>query len=216
MAENINLKELEKKAYRSTFQDGFWDIFLALILLAMAANAFLSSRGLSELQAMSVFICLEGFAIGVLIVGKRRITVPRMGQVKFGPKRKAKLNKVRIVLFLSVIIGLVAFVAANTVRYNPSGMANPGFLFPLGWMINALLVFSLMAYFMDFPRLYLIGLLYAITVPIDIAIKEFAGINLAFIAFGIPAAIIFVMGIIILHRFLYEYPLPSEETPDGS
>jgi len=29
----FNLTEIEKKAYRSTFQDGLWDIFLGLLLL---------------------------------------------------------------------------------------------------------------------------------------------------------------------------------------
>ena len=34
MTQNINLKALEKKAWRSVFQDGLWDIFLGLLLMA--------------------------------------------------------------------------------------------------------------------------------------------------------------------------------------
>ena len=211
MTEAINLKELEKKAFRSTFQDGLWDIFLGIILMAMAVNTLLSRIGVSELETMAVFIGLEVVAIIVLIAGKKRITVPRIGHVKFSPKRRAKLTKVRLVLALSVIVGLVAFVAATAMRGNPSAIMSPGILFPLGWMVNALIVFGLMAHFMDFPRLYIIGILYAITLPIDSALHELAGIKITYIVFGIPAAIILVMGFVILSRFLRDHPLPAEE-----
>ena len=33
----LNLKELERKAYRSFYQDGIWDIFFGLMMLAMYA-----------------------------------------------------------------------------------------------------------------------------------------------------------------------------------
>lgn len=34
MSQNINLKELERKAWTSYFQDGLWDMYLGLQLLA--------------------------------------------------------------------------------------------------------------------------------------------------------------------------------------
>ena len=68
-----------------------------------------------------------------------------------------------------------------------------------------------MAYFMDFPRLYIIGILYAITLPINSAPHELAGIKIAYIIFGIPAIIILVMGFLILSRFLRDNPLLAEE-----
>ena len=210
MTQNINLKELEKKAFRSTFQDGLWNIFLGIILMAMAVNTLLSRIGVSGLETMAVFISLEVVAIIVLFVGKRRITVPRIGHVKFSSKRRAKLTKVRLVLALSVIAGLVVFFVAAAMRGNASGIMSPGILFPLGWMANALIVFGLMAHFMDFPRLYIIGVLYAITLPIDRALYEFAGIKITYIVFGIPAAIILVMGFVLLSLFLRDNPLLEE------
>jgi len=179
--------------------------------MAMAVNTLLSRIGVSELETMAVFISLEVVAIIVLIAGKKCITVPRMGHVKFSSKRRAKLTKVRLVLALSVIAGLVVFVAAIAMRGNASGIMSPGILFPLVWMVNALIVFGLMAYFMDFPRLYIIGILYAITLPVDSALYELAGIKITYIVFGIPAIIILVMGFVILSRFLRDHPLPAEE-----
>lgn len=208
MTQEINLKELEKKAFRSYHEDGIWDIFLGLIMMAIAVNAFLSKIGVHELQTMIVFIGLEMVAAIFLIAGKKRITVPRIGHVKFGKTRRTKLTKVKIVLALSVIFGLVALALGVAMQSDSSEVVRPGVLLPLAWMVNALIVFSVMAYFMDFPRLYIIGILYAMVVPIDVALHEF-GID--YIIFGIAAAIILVMGLVILSRFLHDPPLPAEE-----
>ncbi|PXF61073.1 MAG: hypothetical protein C4B59_05800 [Candidatus Methanogaster sp.] len=202
MTQEINLKELEKKAFRSYHEDGIWDIFLGLIMMAMAVNAFLSKIGVPELQTMIAFIGLELVAVIFLIAGKKRITVPRIGHVKFGKTRRAKLTKVKIVLALSVIFGLVALALGIIMQGDSSGV-----LLPLAWMVNALIVFSVMAYFMDFPRLYIIGILYAMVLPIDVALHEF---GIAYIIFGIAATIILVMGLVILSRFLRDHPLPAE------
>jgi len=50
----FNLNEIEKKAYRSTFQDGIWDIFLGLVLLILALGALLSNIGVPEGRNLSL------------------------------------------------------------------------------------------------------------------------------------------------------------------
>jgi hypothetical protein len=211
MSQTINLKELERKAWRSVFQDGLWDIFLGLLLLAMAIWALLSDVGFSESLGMAILIGLEVLAMLVLWVGKKIITVPRMGQVKFGPKRKARLNWVRVVLFISVLVGAGVFVAGLAMRMNRPEWLNAAFFAPAAWVVNAMVVFSLGAYFLEFNRLYLIGVLYALPVPLDIMFRKFADIDLTFIAFGVPAAVILIIGLVVFARFLRDYPLLPEE-----
>ena len=36
MAEDLDLNELERKAFRSTFQDGIWDLYIAGMMLNVA------------------------------------------------------------------------------------------------------------------------------------------------------------------------------------
>jgi len=211
MSTKINLKELELKAWTSYFQDGLWDIFLGLLLLAMAVWALLSDVGFSESLGMAIFIGLEVLAMLVLWAGKKIITVPRMGRVKFGPKRKAKLNWVRVVLLLSVLVGAGVFVAGLAIRGNLSERLNAAFFFPAAWIVNVIVVFSLGAYFLDFNRLYLIGVMYALPVPLDILFRKVADIDLSFIAFGVPAIVILIVGSVMLVRFLRDYPLLPEE-----
>jgi len=216
MSQNISLKELERKAWRSVFQDGLWDIYLGLLLLAMAIWALLSDVGFSESLGMAIFIGLEVLAMLVLWAGKKIITVPRMGRVKFGPKRKAKLNWVRVVLFISVLMGAGVFLAALAMRSNRPEWLNAAFFFPAAWMVNTMVVFSLGAYFLDFNRLYLIGVMYALPVPLDIMFRKLADIDLSFIAFGIPAAVILIVGLVVFVRFLRDYPIPAEEGGDDN
>lgn len=212
MSQSISLKELERKAWKSVFQDGLWDIYLGLLLLAMAIWALLSDVGFSESLGMAIFIGLEVLAMLVLWVGKKIITVPRMGRVKFGPKRRAKLNWVRVVLLLSVLVGAGVFVAGLAMRGNRPEWLNAAFFFPAAWIVNALVVFSLGAYFLDFSRLYLIGVMYALPVPLDIVFRKFADIDLSFIAFGVPAVVILLIGTVMLVRFLRDYPISAEGT----
>jgi hypothetical protein len=74
MVSNLDLKQLERKAFRSTFQDGLWDIFLGLLLLNMGGGTLLGGSGMSPLWAM---VGLTGFAGLVLLLfwaGKKTIT----------------------------------------------------------------------------------------------------------------------------------------------
>ena len=216
MSPNINLKELERKAWTSYFQDGLWDIYLGLLLLAMAIGALLSDIGVPEAWHMTIYGTLMVLSMLVLWAGKKFITVPRMGRVKFGPKRKAKLNWVRVVLLLSVLVGAGVFVAGLVMRSNRPGWLNATFFAPAVWVVNAIVVFSLGAYFLDFSRLYLIGVMYALAVPLDIVFRKFADVDLSFIAFGVPAMVILITGLIVFVRFLRDYPISAEGALDDN
>jgi uncharacterized membrane protein len=212
----FNLTDIEKKAYRSTFQDGIWDIFLGLILLILALLALLSNRGMPEGQQMTVLIVLQVVALAVFIGGKKCITVPRMGFVKFGPQRKAKIKKSRIVLLASVVAGMVVFlVALLAMRSSSAGPSRLMNFMPLAWVVNAIIVFSLLAYYLDCPRLYAYGVLFALPVPFDMAIKKFAGVNLSPVTFAVPATFMLAIGAVLLVRFLRKYPRSSEEADVG-
>lgn len=211
----FNLTEIEKKAFRSTFQDGIWDIFLGLLLLNLAVGALLSNSGVSEGLTMTILTALAALIVLVFIASKKRITIRRMGFVKFGPERKGKILKSRITLLASFFAGLVVFLAALLISYYTAGRPKIVFLFPVAWVANSIIVFSLLAYYLDCTRLYLYGVLFALPVPVDMAIKELAGVNLITIALVVPAVIMLTVGGVLLTRFLRDYPLPAQEISNG-
>ena len=45
--QELNMKDLEQKAFRSTFQDGLVDIFIGLLLIAISSNIFFARESVS-------------------------------------------------------------------------------------------------------------------------------------------------------------------------
>ena len=210
MSQNLDLKAIERRAWRSFFQDGLWDIYLGLLLLAMGASAWLSDQDISEVTHFAIYIPLLILSMGVLWAGKKLITIPRMGRVKIGSKGKARKRKARALLFFSVVVGLALFLVALAAYNHPAGWGSLiRYLLPTVWALNMLIVFGLGAYFLEFNRLYLHAMLYALAVPVDFLVRELTGINLGYIAFTIPALVILLVGGIVFARFLHDYPLPE-------
>ena len=210
MSERLNLKELEHKAWRSFFDDGLWDIYLGLLLGLMGISGLLDRSGLSEDWAMGIYIGLLILVMLAFWAGKRFITVPRIGLVKFGRERKVRRIKTALVLFASVVIGLIVMLVTSEVKRGTAPNIPWGTLLPVIWALNMLVVFGLMGYFLDFQRLYFIGLLYAITIPLNEILLIQTGIKYGpylFLAFGL---IIVMVGSVYLVRFLRNYPVIRE------
>lgn len=207
MTKAIDLKAIERKAWRSFFQDGLWDIYLGLLLIALGVNAYISTyAGVSEGTSLLILVGLEIGAMLVLWVGKRFITAPRIGRATFGKKRKRRLTIVRLLLGLSVLFGLLMFVVAVMAMEQPPAWLVPEIVFPAAWSINALVLFSLGAYFLEFKRLYLHGVLFALPVPVDFYLMVVHDIKIAYWAFGIAGLIGVVVGLVVFFRFLRDYP----------
>jgi hypothetical protein len=213
MAQGINLKELERKAWRSVFQDGLWDIYLGLLLLAMAINALLSDMGVPEGLSTPLYVVLVLLAMAVLWAGKRFITTPRMGRVKFGQRRQARLRWLRVALAASVLVGLLVFLV--TLAPGAGRPAGQGLIrfFPAVWAVSVLALAGLGAYLLDYPRLVLIGAMYALAPALDLALRKLTGLDLSLLAFALPATVILLVGVAVLIRFLRDYPLPVEPSP---
>lgn len=203
MTKEINLKEMEKKAWKSCFQDGLWDIFLGLIIVGFGIAPLIEEiTGITYLISLIILLSL-GYII--FYSGKKYITVPRIGNVKFGPKRKLKKIKVVIILAISVIFGIAAIVFTQT-DLKPYNMDVS--IWGIIFAINALIVFSLMAYYLDFPRLYIYSIFFAISIFIIETSSSHVGSTYDnVIGFGMLGVVIVLVGILHLTRFVRRYPL---------
>ncbi len=208
MSERLELKELERRAYRSFFRDGIWDIYLGLLLLAVGSGPGLATVGAPPLWAGMGGLALAALAMLLFVGGKRYLTVPRLGTVRFGPGRSARRRKTTVVLAVSVLVGAALLVVR---------LAAPARLPALGgipaavviFAASCIIVFGLAAYYLDFARLYLYGPLYGAAFPFAVAVHGLADVPQSFLAaYGLTAAPMLVIGLVLLIRFLREYPLP--------
>ncbi|MGB7876392.1 MAG: hypothetical protein WBL25_18575, partial [Anaerolineales bacterium] len=138
MPEKINLKELQRKAWRSMFQDGLWDIFLGLLLLNIAAFTLTDSYVANDDMQIILYIGGEFVALFLLWAGKRFITVPRMGTAKFGQYGKVRRSKVRLILFASTLIGVIVLLLLEGLSKNGQIAGLPrDYIAAAGWVLTA-------------------------------------------------------------------------------
>jgi hypothetical protein len=189
----LNLKELERKAFRSFYQDGIWDIFFGLMMFAMYTFTLFDNIENKTFRILGMLF-LEIGAVFFLIYGKKLITVPRLGEVKFGKQRTKKFGKIVVVNLFSLIVLAVVAILRNS---NPElfNTAKSEIFSSVGMGVWIAFITSIMAYFLDFDRLYIYALIYGST---------FAAV-LIFdtpILFLAASLLILIPGAVILTRFL--------------
>lgn len=213
MTTQLSLKEIERKAFRSTYEDGLQDLHYGLVVICMSFFIYRPATGYSPMN-----LVLMSGALAVLFAlfwaGKKFITLPRMGQVTFGPIRKQKKST------LAIILGAVVAVQVGIVALSVGGWLDP----ELASKINAFLKVGnlerlavsavgalfvgpsmiLIAYFSDFPRGYYIAILMSLAVFLMVWLNR----PLYPIILG---ALIALPGLVLFVNFLRKYPLPDKE-----
>ena len=195
MSQNLSLKDAERRAWTLYYEDGLWDIFLGLLFLG---------GGLRTLTGSLWFYLFVLAGILAFVLGRRFITLPRVGEIKFGPMREKKRRSLIIFIMVAVLLTLVLLLLPAL------GIATPG---PLAGLIFAAvvpLIFVYMAYMMDFRRLF--G--YAVLVAIFMIITEMVGTEAGAIAQTAAGIVALISGLWHLVGFLRVYPLPEEHDFD--
>jgi hypothetical protein len=216
MSTQLNLKEIERKAFRSTYEDGLWDIYFGLIVICMSIFIYRPASGYSPMNIVLAVLAMS-VAYSLFWAGKKYITLPRMGQVRFGDIRRKK--KTTMAMFLSfVVLAQLIILGLTTLGWlNPDvGAGVNHFLKSQDLMdltvalIGSLFVvvgMTLTAYFSDFPRGYFIAAMMALAVFLMIYLNQ----PVYPILIG---ALMIIPGAVLFFRFLKKYPLPGEAGQD--
>jgi hypothetical protein len=212
MVSDINLKDLEKKAWMSTYEDGFVDIIIGMLLVTFAIMPFVDEL-IGRWYILIIVPIPILFAVLLIHFGKRNITAPRIGFAKFGAKRKAaqKISVKLSVVSLIVLVVLVSLTALS--QFDAIGVRISGFKVPLAIAVGVVALMSVKARLLGLPRLAIYGFVIGFGVLAVEVLRDIVGRpwhNL--IAWGIPGLCILFYGIRLLVRFTHTYPLPSEES----
>lgn len=208
MLEHINLKDLERRAFRSTFQDGLWDIFIGFLFTQFAVAPFLSKFGLGDFWTSAAFFPVYIIVLACVMVLKKYVVAPRLGMVQFSKKRKAKFKKLILMTNIILMTGIIAGVF-----FVDLSNLNIKWLFPATFSLILLIGFSVAAYLLDLSRLYIYGAINALAVLVGELLYQFAGASHhGFpIAFGVTSSIMIIIGIVLLINFLRKYPNPAKD-----
>ncbi|NPE10002.1 MAG: hypothetical protein GNW80_17110 [Asgard group archaeon] len=202
MNENSDLEKLEKKAASALYQDGIFDISLGHVLIAFGTASWLENHVNETVSILLALIIYFAVVIPIWFV-YFFVTKPRLGTVKFGLKRRRSNTIVISLVTFLLIANIVVFILIFTDIIQFSGYE---YLLAAIFGLIPLVIFTAMAFFLSYNRLYLTGFLFSA----GLFLKEVLTLqgldlysNIVFISIG---AIIVAIGLAFLIRFLKKYP----------
>ena len=199
-----DLKEIERRAYTSYHQDGLLDIFAGVYILGFGMGILMDVLWDFGMGVIIIPAILLATVLPLWIAAKRKITMPRIGFVKFGPQ---STNKLMAMLIGLAVTGLGVFLAFTLFQGGQSPWLD--IVFQNGLLIigfGSLAVCLLFGYSMGLKRLYAYGLLALIV----LAIGHFMEIFFAFLLVALGITVI-VTGCALLITFVRKYPLQGEK-----
>jgi hypothetical protein len=157
-----------------------------------------------------IIFTIDIIAVLVISIGKKYVSKPRLGQVKFGESRKKRKKWLMGFLALNVIFSIIVFIL--TITGNLDQFFVPGLFTPLALgLIGITVPFSVVAFYLQLPRLYVYALLggsgFFFTELLYPIVGEPWDI---IISYGGIGGFILVIGIVMFVRFILKYPLEKE------
>jgi len=205
MTKKTSLREIEKKTYMSYHQDGLLDIFVGVYILLFGFGILLMT--MTDFSMWFVIPAIfPAIMIPIWISVKKRITMPRIGFVKFGVRGANKMMAIFLGLAVAglgtfMVFGLGASMGESWALTLRDFLISNSMII-IG--IAAVTISSLFAYTMGLKRLYGYGLLtlvlfftgYFIAIPFEYFL----------VTIGL---VIIISGFVLLMRFIRKYPLPQ-------
>jgi hypothetical protein len=214
MVTQLDLKKMERRAFRSTYEDGLWDIYIGSLVAGFALLTNIPESDDFPLARFLLFFAVAALGNLIFWAGKKFITLPRLGQFKVGAERRKRGRT------LGLILAGIVLVQVAVVLFSVALWANPELAAGIGWFsgdqqamdllvasVGALFVgpsMMLMAYFNDFTRGYYIAVVMAAAVFAMIWFKQPVYLLIA-------AAMIIIPGVVLFVRFLRQHPRPPAE-----
>ena len=199
MSYEMDMKEIERQVYLSYSEDGLIDIAIGVVI---------TSWGLMLTQEPTGLIGLLGLlGLGIWYVGKRLITIPRIGVIEPGPKMERRLTNLAVFL---VVLGLVVLGGILISRAVGSFAISDYSLAILGLVLAA--GAALLAYLLNTARIY--G--YAVILFVSFAGGEILAKSITtFDAFALSVIVggglILLSGLVVLVHFVRKYPRQQME-----
>ena len=198
---DINLKDVEQRTYKSYHQDGLIDIFVGIYILLFATGIILNTT----LDFSTWFIIpaiFPALMVPIWVSIKRRITTPRIGYVKF---KTTSTNKITAIFIGTLVTGIGAFFLFTFASTQSWALELRNIIIQNGILftgLGAFIISSLFAYTIGLKRLYAYGLLaLALLSAIQFIAFPFEYILLAI------GLIITICGVALLRKFVQKYPI---------
>jgi hypothetical protein len=199
-------RTLERKMWSRVFDDGLFDLYLAVVFINVAFWRIATELG----QPYSVMIFLGVLLASnpIYVAAKRRITLPRIGYFKPSQRHRTRAGVIGAisVSVTIVMVGATMLALAGTFSGEISLLL---VLFAV-LAIKMVVMFSLAAHHLGIVRFYgyaLLGAAGMVGAEAAVATADISrGWDLVAM-FGVPAIAMVPTGLVLLARFTRAYPL---------
>jgi hypothetical protein len=133
-----------------------------------------------------------------------------MGLVRFGELRKIKLGKTMVIGIITLLITITLVLLTAFGESSNFFASIPGWVVPAGVGIFIITIFSLLAYTLDLPRVFVYGLIFGLSFPAAYFLKS---ISAYFLILGalLTGLTMLIVGSTLLARFIRDHPIPMDE-----
>ena len=208
------LRDMERKVYHSTVNDGLADIRAGYLLSILAVAPFFSTR-LGDFWSTVMWLPMVIAAEAAIRWTKHHVVVPRLGSVRFGPERKARMARIMKILLAANVLFFIAGIVSSV---GFSGGHRPS---PWGVMAGVsmflLAVFTVVGLTLQLNRFFIYG--------IGTALAYLAGEWLFWrgavphhgypVSFGASGIVLIGIGACLFSLFLRRHPLRPEGENHG-
>lgn len=196
MNETMDLKGMERRAFNSYLQDGLWDIFIGFLLLGFGLRIYTDNV---------LFTLLIFLGVAIMIVGRRYITVPRLGVARFGMQRRRKQSFLIATIALAVIFSMLIWIVSDLYLESVTTVMD------IAFSLLVVIVFAMISFFLGSIRIFVYGLILAsVMYLVGVVDGQMASI----LAIGIGTMVL-AAGVGMLILFIRKYPVPKENAENA-
>ena len=193
---------LEKSTFRLLYRDGIFDLAFGSMLIIYSINMYLD---INDIETSIFLKILLVPVVVILALVKGFITQKRIGYVKF----KAVRNRKRLVSFIIAIAALlltsiVYILAVGGKIESPAKNEWFPLLLEFIFLVG---IFFLMAYFTDYYKFYIVGIIMGLASPASIFLEPYLGTRYFGLALQfIAGSYLLISGIILFITFMAKFP----------
>jgi hypothetical protein len=205
MTRDNTLQAMERKIFRSFYQDGLLDLFLGLMLAQFATTPIFFKWGLGDSWYYAIWLTVYTAAVLGMNWAKRNIVGPRLGLVNLSREQKVKLRRFT---WFSVVFSVLVVAAAGLVVAFKRDIGVSNWTFPIFMALGLLLAFSSLSAVTHAIRFLFYGFWISAASFAGEALFRYAGVpHHGFpLSFGSASLALIGIGAFLFVRFLQTHP----------
>lgn len=213
---DLSLRTMEARSWKSRQQDGLFDMYFGILILAIGVSAAVEALGASAPLRLATLVVLQCGGVLFYWLAKRRFASPRQGAVRFAPPRVRRTHTLRFALAACVLL-LAGLVASTALGRSPLQWFSQlgAYTLPTAIAVVVGLPLVAVATFLQFPRVLVHAALFiAAGFALTAAGHGYMSPIPGAIAFGACGSTSFAIGAFYFVRFLRRVPERSLEVHD--